>query len=113
MSPYKAYVPPVLNAGHDLTLCSTVARQLVRDHHPRHAGLTLDQLPEPALGGPLVPPALDQDVEHEPVLVDGSPEPVLLTRNLHLDLVQMPPVSGTGQPASDLVGEALAELARP
>src|SRR5215217_8242524 len=37
----------------------------------------------------------------------------LLAGDLHLDLVQVPLVSGTGEPAPDLVGEALAELARP
>src|SRR5688500_18295353 len=31
-----------------------------------------------ALGGMLVPPALHQDVEHEAVLVDHPPQPVLL-----------------------------------
>src|SRR5215204_866595 len=37
----------------------------------------------------------------------------LLAGNRHLDLVQLPLVSGTGQPAADLVNEGLAELARP
>src|SRR5215213_619840 len=113
MSPYKAFVPPMPDRGHHLVFRGAVARQLVRDHDTRGPALLLQQLPEQALGGPLVPPALDQNVEHEAILVDGPPEPVLLASNLHLDLVQVPLVSGTGQPASDLVGEGLAELARP
>ena len=52
----------------------------IRDHHTRHAGLPLQQLAEQALGGLLVPPALDENVEHDPILVDGPPEPVLLFR---------------------------------
>src|SRR5881397_2319234 len=31
------------------------------------------------LAGLFVPPALDQDVEHEAILVNGPPEPVLLS----------------------------------
>src|SRR5215210_2076114 len=64
-----------------LIACSMSARDQgtprVRDHHTRHAGLALEQLPEQALGGPLVAPPLDQGVEHDPILVDGPPQPVL------------------------------------
>src|SRR3954468_6540888 len=79
MSPYKPFVPPMLDRGHHVCLCSVVAGELVRDHHAWHAGLTLEQLAEQALGGPLVPPAPDQGVEHDPILVDGPPQPVLLS----------------------------------
>ena len=72
--------------------------------------LLLQQLAEQALGRMLVAPALDEDVEHHPVLVHRPPEPVLLPRDLHGNLVEVPRVSGTGQPATDLVGDALAEL---
>src|SRR3954453_2305575 len=71
----------MLNRGHHLSLRSAIARQLVRDHHTRHAGLALQQLPEQALGGPLVAPALDENVEHNPILIDSPPEPVLLSPN--------------------------------
>src|SRR3954451_15434323 len=103
----------MLDRGHDLTLRGPVAGQLVCDHHTRHAGLPLQKLAKQTLGGLLVPPALDQNVEHEAILVDSPPEPVLLASNLHLDLVQVPFISRSGEPAADLVGEGLAELARP
>src|SRR4051794_11654677 len=61
----------------------------------------------------LVAPALNEDVEHHPVLIHCPPEPVLLPRDFHGNLVQMPCVSGTGQPTPDLVGDALAELQPP
>jgi hypothetical protein len=38
---------------------------------------------------------------------------MLFTRDLHGNLVEVPRVSGTGQPAADLIGDALAELQRP
>src|SRR5689334_17551448 len=113
MSPYKPLVPTMLNTGQDLAFRGTVAGELVRDQDARHAGLTLQQLAEQALGGPLVPPALDQGVEHDPILVDSSPQPVLRSPDHQAHFVQVPFVARTGQPAADLVGEALAELARP
>src|SRR3954470_8722143 len=67
----------MLDRGHHLTLRAAVAGHFVRDHHTRHAGLALQQLPEQAFGGPLVPPLLDENVEHKPILVDGPPEPML------------------------------------
>src|SRR3954465_15258757 len=113
MSPYKTLVPAMLDRGHHVCLRGAVAGELVRDHDTRGPALLFQQLAKQAFGGPLVPPLLDENVEHEAILVDGPPEPVLLASDLHLDLVQVPLVSGTGQPAPDLVGEALAELARP
>src|SRR3954471_18120640 len=105
MSPYKALVPAMLDRGHDLTLGGAVAGQLVRDQDTRGPALLFQQLAEQAFGGPLVPPLLDEDVEHDPILVDGPPQPVLLAGDLHHDLVEVPLVSGTGQSAADLVGE--------
>ena len=64
-------MPPVLDRGHDLTLGGAVAGQLVRDHDTRGPALLFQQLAEQALGGLLVPPALDENVEHDPILIDG------------------------------------------
>src|SRR5829696_8443563 len=113
MSPYKTFMPAVLDRGHYVCLGGAVAGQLVRNHHTRHAGLPLQQLAEQALGGPLVAPALDENVEHEAILVDGPPEPMLRSPDHQAHFVEVPLVARTGQPAADLVGEALAELARP
>src|SRR4051794_27854173 len=109
MSPYKTLVPPVLDRGHDLRLRRAVARQLVRDHDTRGPALLLQQLAKQALGGLLVAPALDQDVEHDAILVHGPPEPVLLAPDHQAHFVQVPLVSRVWELATDLVGEALAE----
>ena len=61
----------MLDRGHHLTLRGAVAGQLVRDHDTRGPALLLEQLLEQAFGGPLVPPLLDENVEHDPILVDG------------------------------------------
>src|SRR5215212_4724644 len=91
MSPYKAFVPPVLDRGHDLTLGGAVAGQLVRYHDTRGPALLLQQLAEQAFGGPLVPPLLDENVEHDPILVDGPPEPVLRAPDHQADLARTRP----------------------
>src|SRR4051794_27452897 len=109
--PIQALVPPVLDRGHHLALGGAVAGQLVRDQDTRGSALLFQQLAEQALGGLLVPPALDQDVEHDPILVDRPPEPVLLAGDHQAHLIQVPFVARAGQPAPDLVGEALPELA--
>jgi hypothetical protein len=44
-------------------------------------------------------------------LVNGAPEPVRHTVDLEYDLVRVPLVTGSRQPAADLIGESLAELA--
>src|SRR3954451_9015537 len=113
MSPYKALVPAMLDRGHHVCLCSVLAGKLVRDHHAWHAGLTFQKLAQQALGGLFVPPLLDENVEHDPILIDSPPEPVLLAADLQAHFVEVPFIARTGQPAPDLVGEALAELARP
>src|SRR3954451_5054733 len=103
----------MLDRGHHLVFCGAVARQLVRDHDTRDPALLFQQLAQQALGGPLVPPLLDENVEHDPILIDSPPEPVLLAGDHQAHFVEVPFVSRTGQPTPDLVGEALAELARP
>src|SRR4051795_12709254 len=95
---------------HDPGLASS---QLRRYSLARHLTEPLQQLAEQALGGPFVPPALHQDVEHEAVLIHRTPQPVLLAGDLEDDLIEVPFVSGRRQAPPDLVGERLAELARP
>jgi hypothetical protein len=73
----EAFVLPRLDAGHDLPL-RRVAFQLVGDQHTRRSSLLLQQLAEQSLGGLLVAPALDQDIENKALLVNRAPEPMLL-----------------------------------
>src|ERR1700761_6026213 len=103
----------VLDRGHHLALGRAVAGQLVCNQNARGAPLLLQQLSQQAFGGPFVPPALHQDVEHDAGLVDRAPQPVLLAGNFDGNLVEVPLVSGIGQPPPNLVGEVLAELERP
>ena len=83
----------MLDPGHDLPLGRGVALQLVSDKHTRCATVLLEELAEQAFGGLLVTPALDENIENEPVLVDGTPEPMLLPGDADDDLIEVPLVA--------------------
>ena len=109
----EAFVLPVLDAGHDLTLGRSIAAQLVGDQHARRSPLLLPELAEQALGGLLVSPALDKDIENKALLVDRAPEPVLLAGNAEDNLVKVPFVAAAGGSPTKAVGEFLAEFQAP
>ena len=79
-----------------------VAGELVGDHHARCDALLLEQLAQQPLGGFCIATTLHQNIEHDSVLVDGSPEPVLPTCDTDRDLVEVPFVSGGRKTAADL-----------
>jgi hypothetical protein len=56
---------------------------------------------------------LDQDVEHEAILIDPAPKPVLLAGDRDDDLIHMPFVAASGRALADAIGERLAELLPP
>ena len=103
----------VLNTRQQVPLGRPVTRELVGDHDARCPALPLQQLAQQALGRMPVTPALDQHVEHHPVLIHGTPEPVLHPGDIDRDLVKVPLVASLRQPPPDPVGELLAELERP
>ena len=103
----------MLNSGHGVPLCRPVAGKLVGDHDAGRPPVLLQQLAQQPLGGLLVASALDQNVEDDAGLVDSSPQPMLHSGNLERDLIQMPFVTNPGKAATDLIGEPLAEFARP
>src|SRR3954452_22715079 len=71
----------MLDGRHDLPLCRTVSRQLISRHDTWWTHLLLQQLAQQALGCALIAPALNQNVEHDAVLVDRAPQPVAWARN--------------------------------
>jgi hypothetical protein len=86
----EALVLPMLDPGHDLPLGSGVAPQLVGDEHTRCSTLPLEEFAEQAFGGLLVAASLDENIENEAVLVDGTPEPMLLPGDADDDLIEVP-----------------------
>ena len=79
----------VFNAGKQLTPSDTIAPQLVGHDHPWDVLETLQKPPEEALCGGGIPPGLNEDVEHNAILIDGAPEVVLHALDPDEDFVSM------------------------
>ena len=80
-----------------MALRDAVASQLVGHDHPRHVLQSLQQPPEEALGGIGIAPVLNEDVEHNTVLIHGTPEIVLHALDPDEHLVEVPLVPGRGR----------------
>src|SRR5438045_3290655 len=109
----EALVLTMLDPGHDLPFGSGVALQLVGDEHTRGSTLVLEELAEQAFGGLLVAPALDENIKNEAVLVDGTPEPMLLPGEADDHLIEVPFVATARRSPTDAVGEFPAEFEAP
>src|SRR3954453_23061140 len=106
----EALVLAVLDARHDLPLGGSRAFQLVGDQHTRRPALLLPQLAQQALGGLLVAPALDKNIENVAFLVDRAPQPMLCAGDGDDDLIQVPFVAAAGCAPTKAVGELSADL---
>ena len=71
----EALVLAMLEAGRHLGLCCRVGSKLV-GHHDAWWPPAFQKFAQEPLGGDLVPPGLDQNVEHVAVRVDRAPQPV-------------------------------------
>src|SRR5262249_18855435 len=80
----------MLNGGHDLSLRRAVAGELIGDHDAGWPHLSLQQLAQQPLGRARVAAALDQNIEYDAGLVDGSPQPMLYPGDFEHDLIKMP-----------------------
>src|ERR1700730_5985095 len=69
--------------------------------------------PDETPGGLLAAPALDRNIENEAVLVDGTPEPMLLAGEADDDLIEVPFVATARCSPTDPVGEFPAEFEAP
>src|SRR6266566_2199029 len=83
----------VKDTRHHAPVGRRVAAKLVRDQTPRHTGLPFQQLTEEASCRTPIAPWLDEDVDHIAVLVDGPPEILLATLDVHEQFVQVPGVA--------------------
>jgi hypothetical protein len=103
----------MLDTWKQTALSDTVASQLVCHDHPRHILQPCQQPPEEALGSIGIAPVLNKDVEHNAVLIHGTPEIVLHALDPDEHLVEMPLVPRSRTPAAQVVGKALAEFPAP
>src|ERR1700751_4658136 len=103
----------MLDPRHGLPLGRGVALQLVGDEHTRGSPMLLEELAEQAFGGLLVASALDENIENEAVLVDGTPQPMLLPGNPDDNLIEVPFVATARRAPTDAIGEFSAEFKAP
>jgi hypothetical protein len=78
---------------HDRSRRCRVAPQSVGHQPPRLASLTFQQLTEETLGRTPIATRLNKHVDHVAVLVDSTPEIVLLTLDVHEELIQVSRIS--------------------
>ncbi len=90
-----------------------IAHQLVCDQPPRLAALTFQQLTEETFSRTPIATQLDEDVDHITVLVDGAPEIVLLTPNVHEEFIQVPRIAQPTSATLERTSVLGAELQTP
>src|SRR5215831_10705526 len=103
----------MLDPWENLALGRTIALQLVGNDDAGNICEALEELAKKLLGGLLIAPALDQNVEHMIVLVDSAPQVMALAIHRQEDLVQMPFVARLRTPPSQPIGVVLPKLPTP
>jgi len=103
----------VLDAGEPLMRGDTIPPRLLGHDHPRHLLQTLQKPPEEALRSVGIAPILNEDVDHNAILVNGAPEIVLHDLNPDEDFIHPPLVSWSWPAAARAVGETRTEFRAP
>jgi hypothetical protein len=103
----------VLDIRQECALGYTIAFQFVGYDHPRHILQALQQSLEKALGVLAITPPLDQDVEHDAMLIHRAPQIMNFTLNGDKDLVEVPLVARPGTLPTETLRETLAEFLTP
>jgi hypothetical protein len=80
----------MFNLGKQLALCHAVAPQFIGHDHARNILKALQQPSKEAFGGFAIPPRLNENVEHNAVLIHGTPKIVLHSLNPDEYLVDVP-----------------------
>ena len=109
----QPFVRAMLDAGDQCLASRFVALEWVGDDDPRHVAQPLEAFAEKALGGALVAPGLNPDVQHITVLIHRSPQVIALAIDAEINLIQMSLVAPTRGAAARRVGKVLAEFQTP
>jgi hypothetical protein len=104
---------PVFHPWKNFSLSRSVAFEFVGDAHARHVKQPLEELTEELLRGLLIPPPLDQDSQHVPILIDRPSENMTMTFDRQQHLIHVPFIAWARAAATQLVGILVAKLAAP
>jgi hypothetical protein len=96
-----------------LALSHAVASQLIGHDHAGHILKAFQQTPEETLCCFGIPPWLNENVEHNALLIHGAPQIVLHSLDPYEYSVEVPFVSRLGPAAAQTAGKGLAELLAP
>jgi hypothetical protein len=100
----------VLHTWQHLLFCRAIAGQLIGDQHLRDVLTALEQLAKELLGSLFVASALEEDIEHIPMLINCAPQIVQFAVDFKKHLVEVPFITGLGTSTTELVGILLAKL---
>ena len=103
----------MFNLGKQLPLRHAVASQFIGHDHARHVIKALQQPSEKPFGRRAVSPWLNEDVEHDAVLIHGTPQIMLHAPDPDEHLIHVPLVARSWPAASQAVCEGLAKLLAP
>ena len=103
----------MFHARQDLAFGDTIGSEFISHNYPRHIAQTLQQLAKKAFGRRLVTAALDQNVKHVPVLVDGPPQVVQFASDADEHLVEEPLVTGLRPASLESLGVGPSEAQAP
>ena len=93
------------NLGKQLAPDNAVASKFIGHDHARDILKSLQQPSKEALGGFCIPPWLDEDVEHDTVLIHRAPKVVLHALDPDEHLIKVPLVIGPWTAAARAVGQ--------
>jgi hypothetical protein len=103
----------MFNPGKQSALRHAVAPQLIGHNHARDILQAFQQPSEETRCGPGISPGLNEDVEHDTVLVHRAPKIMLDALDPNEHLIEMPLVTGPRTTAAQAVGKAFAKFLAP
>ncbi len=103
----------MLDIGQQTSLRHAIASQLVGHDYPRHILQAPEKPLEEALGGFPITPLLDQNIQDDTILINGSPQIMLDALDPDEYFVEVPLVARPGTAAAQTISKALAEFLAP
>ena len=101
------------NARHHHSFRCSVAAQLVSNNDARSSSRGPQQLAKEPDGSKAISPGLYENVEHDTILIDSSPEIVSDAVDLEEHFIQMPLITGSSTSSSEAIGILFAEFVAP
>src|SRR5512135_1664546 len=109
----ETFVLTMLHSWQDLAFRRPITLQFVSNDHARHVLQPFEQFPKESLGGLFVASALQQDIKHVPILINGSPQRVFLPPDRQYHLVHVPFVAATRTTTTQFIRIGLTKFEAP